>query len=150
VVLAVLDNSRSWDDEDEAILDATRQKLCIFLINKADLANQLVVDERVRAVAIRTSAITGEGLAALKSAIVRHADFAGDDGVMILRERQRLALDATAVAVDHAIESFNAGRPPDVIAVDIMTALDHLGEIVGATSVEAVLERIFSEFCIGK
>jgi tRNA modification GTPase len=151
VVLAVLDNSRAWDAEDEAILAATRHKRCILLINKVDLESKLCIDESIRASAIRTSAVTGDGIDTLKSALVCHAELAGDhDGIMILRDRQRLALESAGVAVGHAIESFAGSLPPDVIAVDIMAALDHLGEIVGRTSVEAVLDRIFSEFCIGK
>ena len=109
-----------------------------------------MVDPAVATVAIRVSAVTGKGIEDLKAALVRHADVGDDRGVTILRERQRIVLEAAAHAVERAVDAFATSRPPDVIAVDIMTALDHLGQIVGATSVEAVLDRIFSEFCIGK
>ena len=59
-------------------------------------------------------------------------------------------LESAAAAIQRAVEALRAGYPPDVIAVDIMAALDHLGELVGRTSPEAVLDRVFSEFCIGK
>src|SRR5204863_37864 len=63
---------------------------------------------------------------------------------------ESVAIESAADAVGHAVEAIGSGIPPDVIGVDIMTALDHLREIAGATSAEDVLDRIFSEFCIGK
>jgi tRNA modification GTPase len=120
------------------------------LINKADLPQRLIPDERLPC-PILASALTGKGIDELRGALVRHAG-ADDrmDGALVLRERQRIALERAAAAVAIAITSLSESRPPDLIAVDIMIALDHLGEIVGHTSAEAVLDRIFSEFCIGK
>ena len=83
---------------------------------------------------------------------MRTADFRKEEcgAVTVTRERQRQALESAAAAIQRAVEALRAEYPPDVIAVDIMAALDHLGELVGRTSPEAVLDRVFSEFCIGK
>jgi tRNA modification GTPase len=101
---------------------------------------------------IPVSAITGEGIEDARRAIVGAVGLGDDDisGVTITRKRHCVAIESAADAVGHAVEAIGSAIPPDVIGVDIMTALDHLGEIAGATSAEDVLDRIFSEFCIGK
>jgi tRNA modification GTPase len=154
VVLVVLDHGKPWQAEDAAVLDATRQKKRILLINKADLPRHLEVPSAVvdGAPVIRGSALDGSGAQQVRSEILRTADFREQEcgAVIVTRERQRQALESAAAAIQRAVEALRAGYPPDVIAVDIMAALDHLGELVGRTSPEAVLDRIFSEFCIGK
>ena len=48
------------------------------------------------------------------------------------------------------IESLENGMPPDLVAVDLRISLDGLGDIVGKTTTEDILDRIFSQFCVGK
>jgi tRNA modification GTPase len=124
------------------------------LINKVDLPRHLEVPSAAvdGAPVIRGSALDGSGAQQVRSEILRTADFREQEcgAVIVTRERQRQALESAAAAIQRAVEALRAGYPPDVIAVDIMAALDHLGELVGRTSPEAVLDRIFSEFCIGK
>jgi tRNA modification GTPase len=152
LVLVVLDNGRRWDVGDREVFDATRHKSTILLINKDDLKKHLELPACVAAItAVRASALTGAGIDALRSAIVTAAGVTNrNDALTITRARHRHALEAAALALDRAGEALRVGHPPDVVAVDMLSALDHLGEIVGRTSPEAVLDRIFSEFCIGK
>jgi tRNA modification GTPase len=100
---------------------------------------------------LRASALSGDGIDRLKSQIVELAGLEDvDDGVLITRERPRAAIAAAADSVSRAARTLAASEVPELVAVDIMAALDHLGEIVGRTSIEAVLDRVFAEFCIGK
>jgi len=153
VAVVVLDASREWQAEDETVITAVRRKAYILLINKTDLPYRLCLPVSVgdHRTIVRGCALDGTGTSELCAELLRVADFSGEpDGPMITRERHGRALEASASAIDHAIAALRATHPPDVIAVDIMIALDHLGEIVGYTSPDAVLDRIFSEFCIGK
>jgi len=153
IVLVVLDHGRPWQPEDQAVLDATHHNKRIILINKVDLVGHLELPAAVNGVPlVRGSALDGSGAEQLRSEIVRMADFReqGCGSVIITRERHYRTLGLAARAVERTIEGLRTGHPPDVVAVDIMAALDHLGEIVGRTSPETVLDRIFSEFCIGK
>jgi len=156
LTIIVLDNSRAWGPEDAEVLDATRQKRTILLINKIDLQSRLVLPEELRDARpiVRASALTGVGMDSLRSELLRAADLPARDEptptITITRERHRVAIEAAAESVERAVASLRAGNPPDVVAVDIMSGLDHLEEIVGRTSPEAVLDRIFGEFCIGK
>jgi tRNA modification GTPase len=97
------------------------------------------------------SAATGEGLAELITAI---ADALGarlsDEGLTIARDRQRVALEAAAEAITRAADAIVRGEPPELAAVDLQDALDALAELVGLTSIEDVLDRLFATFCIGK
>ncbi len=153
LVIVMLDSSRAFAPEDQEVLDAVRHKSRILLINKADLPNELAFDGGSGfSVVIRSSLLDGLGIDSLKREILA-AGLSGtppSEGVVVLRERQRNALELAARAAGRAAKSLGAGHPPDLVAVDVMTALDHLGNVVGATSPEDVLDRVFSEFCIGK
>jgi tRNA modification GTPase len=149
IVIVVLDNSRSLDEADAEVLSATRHKQRILLINKADLSPHLELGDNVAT--LRASALSGDGIERLKSEIVRLAGLEDvGDRVVVTRERQRAAITAASDAAKSAARTLAASEAPELVAVDIMAALDHLGEIVGKTAIEAVLDRVFAEFCIGK
>ena len=99
------------------------------------------------------STVTGEGLDVLRqdvrSRIVPdHLEVS--DGVMITNVRHQDALVRTQEALTQAIDSAGSGREAECLAVDLRTAADALGEITGLITSDEVLDRIFSEFCIGK
>lgn len=101
----------------------------------------------------RISVVTGEGLDALRSLLFERVVPAGsrEGGTAIVTsERHHAALDAACVAVSDAIAAEERRLPPELIAIDVKEALDQLGLIVGDTTTEDVLDRIFSRFCIGK
>lgn len=153
LVIGVFDGSALWSDEDNTVIAALRHKKSISLINKVDLPGKLnfpAVDSGSRQLLV--SAKTGEGMHAIRRAIVEIVGLDSDDtgGVTVTRERHLAAIESAAAAADRAVEAIGSAIPPDVVGVDIMIALDHLGEIVGATSTEDVLDRVFREFCIGK
>lgn len=113
--------------------------------SKADLVGALEPD------ALAVSATTGQGLAALRSAIARHlgAEGAGDE-LVLGRERQRVAVQAAAEAIGRAAHGLRAGVTPELPAVDLQDAMDALATLVGLTTIEDVLDRLFADFCIGK
>ena len=68
----------------------------------------------------------------------------------LLTTAYRDALTKAITSLRLARRSITDGRAPDLIAVDVQDALDHVGEVTGAVTNEEVLDSIFSEFCIGK
>jgi tRNA modification GTPase len=154
LVITVFDCSRQWDEEDESVLNATRHRSRVLLINKVDLDAEPSFGRALEALSpvVRFSALSGAGIDDLRGELLRAADFPRSDvgGVIVTRERHRVALDDARAAVLRAEDSLSMGAPPDIVAVDILVALDHVGEITGRTSPEDVLDRIFREFCIGK
>ncbi|TNF37775.1 MAG: tRNA uridine-5-carboxymethylaminomethyl(34) synthesis GTPase MnmE, partial [Deltaproteobacteria bacterium] len=69
---------------------------------------------------------------------------------VIARERQRAALDRAATSLTAAADALDAGAPTELACVDVQEATDALAELVGLTTLEDVLDRLFSSFCIGK
>ncbi len=69
---------------------------------------------------------------------------------MITRERHRQALALAQESLTRVSQSLQADRSEDLIAVDLNSALEHLGGILGKTFVDDLLDQIFVDFCIGK
>jgi tRNA modification GTPase len=72
------------------------------------------------------------------------------EGVVITRLRHRQALERASEALHGATESVTGRLAPEFLADDLRAALDSLGEITGRVTTDDILDRIFSEFCIGK
>jgi len=103
--------------------------------------------------ALAVAAPTGAGLPALRSALVAAlggADAPPAGSLVIARERQRADLARAARALTDAADALDAGAPPELAAVDLLEAQDALGALVGLTTIEDVLDRLFATFCIGK
>jgi tRNA modification GTPase len=155
LAVVMLDSSHPLASEDREVLDATRHKERILLINKIDLPTQLSMSELAEDLlkaSVKSSLVDGRGLDSLTQKIVAsglHGSTPNGE-VVVVRERQRSALESAASAAAKVVKSLELGQPADIVAVDVMSALGHLGDVVGPTSVEDLLDRVFSEFCIGK
>jgi tRNA modification GTPase len=148
LVLLIVDGSdrASTDPIDSQGLDRATQ---ITVISKADLP-QARPAEFEGEEAIVVSARTGDGLQALREAILRRLPTKRGKGEAApLRERHRDALAATAEATRRA-RRLLAENAPEVAAMELQAGLRSVGELLGERVDEAVLDRIFSEFCIGK
>ncbi|MDW8050872.1 MAG: tRNA uridine-5-carboxymethylaminomethyl(34) synthesis GTPase MnmE [Armatimonadota bacterium] len=125
--------------------------------NKVDLLEQASTAEllpQVHGVVanVQISALTGAGLDALRSAIARtlHLQPIDEETVVLTHQRHVHAVEQAKQHLQHALEALRAGIPPDLLAVDLRSAWMALGTITGETADEALIHRIFSEFCIGK
>ena len=148
LVLLIADgsDSASTDRIDRQGLDRATQ---ITVISKADLPQSRPAEFEGEE-AIVVSARTGDGLQALREAILRHLPTKRGKGEAApLRERHRDALAATAEATGRA-RRLLAENAPEVAAMELQAGLRSVGELLGERVDEAVLDRIFSEFCIGK
>jgi tRNA modification GTPase len=157
VIIAVFDGSMPLAGEDRDILEKTKSHNIIPVINKSDLEH-LLNDRALQAwlpdaEPLRISAKTGFGIPALKENIYRRltgeqAEQAAE--IVITQIRHKTALEKTIGHLQQAQASLADAMSFEFIAFDLREALDSLGEIVGVTTSEDVLDRIFSTFCIGK
>jgi tRNA modification GTPase len=156
LVLLLIDQSRPLHQEDLNLLDRVRNKRTVIVINKTDLParmNEETLDTLAAGVRrTRISALKGEGIEELRKAI-REAITAGIDTSDVgvapsLRHKE--ALDRASGHFDKSAFHLREGLPFEIIAADLQQGLEALGEIVGETTSEEVLDRIFSQFCIGK
>lgn len=157
LVIWVLDGSAPASAEDFQILTAIREKNIIIVINKNDLPQRLSLDplrqELSSSPLISTSALYGQGLEELKEAIattIIKNKLTNSAEVIISNLRHKQSLVLAQEALNQAQAGLNKNLSYEFIALDLRQALEALGEIVGATTSEEVLERIFSQFCIGK
>jgi tRNA modification GTPase len=100
---------------------------------------------------VATSAALGTGIDVLRAATARAIGARGTSGVSReLSSRHRLALERASAALDRAIAERGRGEPLEILAEDLRHASLCLDEITGATATEALLDRIFARFCLGK
>lgn len=155
LVIILIDGSREISNEDLYILEEVRKrgKRFILGINKSDLKMFPFSFNMLSELTLPMSAKTGQGLEELKDAIVDltvRKGIEGSGGVMITNLRHKVAIDNAISALRRASMDLKDSQPYEIVALSLREALDHLGEIVGAVTTEDILNRIFSEFCIGK
>ena len=157
LVILVIDGGEPLTGEDLNIIEKTKHRNILPVINKSDL-DPLVSDRTLRAALpdaepLRVSAKTGAGVPALKETLYRRLigePASQADGIVITQLRHKTALEKTLGHLQQAQSSLTGAMSLEFIAFDLREALDSLGEIVGVTTSEDVLHRIFSTFCIGK
>jgi tRNA modification GTPase len=152
LVLVVLDASQGETSEDAELLRQAENRPVIVVGNKCDLG---VSSQQpgVSAQQVRTSAITGEGIAELRGEILRHiggeAGTQAESGFLTNVRHQGLIKDSL-VALDAAKNAVAAKVPHEMLLLDLYSALRPLDAITGATTTDDILNLIFSTFCIGK
>lgn len=152
LVVLVLDRSRPLDRlEREALDRSNRERSTPTLIvdNKADLP---AAGDRTGGIdTLAVSAKTGQGIEALRSALrERLAGTAAVEPPALTDARHARALEEAAAALERARRAQQAGLSEELLLEDLREARAHLGAITGEFGVEALYDRIFSTFCIGK
>jgi tRNA modification GTPase len=157
LVLLVLDASQPLTAEDEEAMAAVQGKRVQVVLNKADLPPLLTADElQPRCPGWPKTAVSckeGQGLERLTEAMVA-AVLDGQqprrEGPMVTRMRHRAALQRAQQSLMQACDGMEQRLSGEFIALDLRETLECLGEIVGLNYTEDLLDKIFSEFCIGK
>ena len=157
LVLAVFDSSSALTEEDQELIARLRDMNAdtIILCNKEDCARVLSVTDfdGVNAPVLMISAQAGTGLDALRETIAARVQMMeGDlgDGALPNKEREVEALQRAARHLAEAEKTLAAEMGMDFISIDLRAAYDTLGEILGETVDTDLIDRIFSEFCLGK
>lgn len=152
VRLLVLDGSRPLAEGEIGMLSDIRPQA--VALTKADLSARVTEEEVCAAFpgakAVRVCAPRGEGLDALRRTLVSFAPPAGTESAALSQSRHVEAARRACDSLADALRALEDGMPLDVCAVDLSAALDALGEITGETMREAVIDEVFSRFCVGK
>jgi tRNA modification GTPase len=159
MVLVVLDASHpAADDEarerDAELIDLASQRLAVVAQNKIDVANATApLPAALTLPVVQTSAITGQGIAELRTAILRV--LGGDSGAQqesgfLTNVRQQKLVEDSIAALDKAAAAVSLKTPHEMLLLDLYGALRPLDDITGATTADDILNLIFSSFCIGK
>lgn len=160
LVLVLLNGAEPLTVEDEVVLKSLGDTKCVIVMNKTDLPlkwEMAAVSEmlpRESSVEMRrVSAKTGAGIAELRDAIrslLINGHPEAHEGAVISHVRHLTALRRAQEGLEYAAVSVADRLPGEIVATDLRLAAEALGEISGEISTDDVLDRIFSEFCIGK
>lgn len=161
LLLIMISAAEPMDDSDIDLLHRAVDRKAVIILNKIDLPMQTLpvqVKEQVQnKQVIETSILCGKGIENLKSAILTEVlvsheveDLRTSASTIITNVRHYDALRRAKSDLDCAIESLGQQQSPEFVALDLRGCLDQLGEIVGKTTNEDILGRIFSQFCVGK
>jgi tRNA modification GTPase len=156
-VLIVIDQSRPLDQDDLDIVRELQGKQALIVINKIDLPVRLHEGADAGALSlypsVRISALTGQGLDHLRKAIKDAILGGGADTTSSCAApnvRHRHALGQALGFFKEAALRIREDAPMEIVALELKSGLDALGEITGETTTEEVLDSIFSQFCLGK
>lgn len=153
LIILMLDTSREIDEEDKAIIDKIKDRKYIVLLNKIDLEmkiSQEIISNLNNKIDI--SAKTGKGIEDLKNTI-KDLFFNGEinsESLIVSNTRHKQALYRAKENCETAIGRVNANEYLDLVSIYITAAMKALGEITGNELEEDLLNKIFSEFCVGK
>ena len=153
LIIIVLNNNEELSEEDKKILTACKDKKVIVVINKSDLERKINLDDIKYQNIVYTNTIDLNGINSLKEKIVELFnlnELEQQDYTYLSNVRQiSLAKEANSILeeVDNGIKN---EVPVDMIEIDIKRAWEKLGEIIGETYTEELIDQLFSQFCLGK
>jgi len=155
LILHVLDASEPLTDADKKYFAEFAGKKRILVRNKMDLAAKLEESEiqNPKSEIVEISCLSGRGIEALKDAIknlVWSGDIRAEMLQVLINSRHQDALNRARVAALRASEALREDATLELVAADLRIAANAVGEIVGRTTTEDLLDSIFSQFCIGK
>ena len=153
LVLVVLDGAGEAGLSDNELLDQTENIRRLVVMNKSDLPSFNVSRSCMESLKpINVSARTGEGLDALRAAILSNVNSNGieDGGLLITNARHYDLLCSTQRELEAARAALSERHSEELVLVPLHNALKFLGQITGETTTEDILSEIFATFCIGK
>jgi len=153
LILMVIDGSKPLDDDDIEIISTVKDKKTIVILNKIDLPLAVDISKLSKEAIVPVSTINKTGVDEIIKKL-KDMFFNGDieinNHVLIGNVRHKDALFCAKNNLKNAIDAINIGMPVDLVSIDLMEAYNHYGRIVGESVDEALIDRIFSQFCLGK
>lgn len=156
LIIYVVDASRPLDENDRDIMAFIRDKKAVVLLNKTDLQVVISPEELENMCGqkvIPVSAKEETGIDMLEEEIRRlfyRGEIRFNDQVTITNVRQKAALEESLSSIRMVEESIDGGLPEDFYSIDLMSAYEQLGRIIGEAVEDDLVNEIFSKFCMGK
>lgn len=152
LAIYVLNNNEELTDIDIELISNINVKK-IILINKNDLESKINIESIKDNIIIFGNTLTPNGLDELKnkiSELFKLSEIKSKNYNYLSNARQVALVKQSLISIDNAITSVEEEMPLEMIAVDIKDAFDKLGEIIGITYKDELLDELFSKFCLGK
>ncbi|MGG3469137.1 tRNA uridine-5-carboxymethylaminomethyl(34) synthesis GTPase MnmE [Neobacillus pocheonensis] len=157
LILLVLNYSDKLTKEDENLFEAVKGMDVIVIVNKTDLPQQIDL-ERVKELAkdnklVTTSLLEDQGVDELEEAIASlffEGSLEAGDMTYVSNSRHIALLNQSLHSIEEAIEGVEIGTPIDIVQIDLTRTWELLGEIIGDSVHESLIDQLFSQFCLGK
>ena len=156
LILYVMNNNDELTPEDLELLESADDKKVIGIVNKLDLENKLDInylEEHFKIPLIKTSIINGEGVDDLENEIQEmffEGSLSSADSTYVSNNRHINLLEQAKTAIEDAISSAELDVPVDIIQIDLIKTWELLGEVIGEDVSEQLIDKLFSQFCLGK
>ena len=157
LILFVLNNNEPLTDEDRTLYEVIKNEDAIVIVNKTDLERRLDIEEVKTMIGdtplIQTSMLKQEGIDELELQI-RDLFFGGEvqnqDMTYVSNSRHISLLKQARQTIQDAIDAAEAGIPMDMVQIDLTRTWELLGEIIGESASDELINQLFSQFCLGK
>lgn len=153
LILLMFDGSKELTDEDLELIELVRNKKTITLVNKLDLEQKIDMGAIKDMDPVNISVKTDKGINDIYEKIKSMfavGDINIDNEVLISGERNKESLYKAKRSLNNVMETVENRMPEDFISMDLTEAYEALGEITGEALEEDIIDKIFSEFCLGK
>ena len=148
LVLLVLNNNEELTDEDKELLEKTKNKKRIIVVNKKDLDNKLKIDLDHVSISAENNDI--EELIDKINELFKLDEINEGDMTYISNAREISLLKKAKKASNSLVEALDNDIPIDMLEIDIKNIIDYLGEVTGDSYDNELIDKIFSRFCLGK
>src|SRR5690625_182938 len=157
LILFVLNYNETLSEDDKKLFEIIQDIQTIVIINKTDLNKQLNLTDVENLAGehpiIHMSLTNDEGIEELEEKIAQiffQGDIMTDDLTYVSNVRHIQLLKQAKQALEEAIEGIDLNIPLDIVQIDVTRTWEYLGEIIGETASEALIDQLFAQFCLGK
>lgn len=161
LIIYVVDSSTELDKNDEEIISMLSDKKAVILLNKSDLLQvtseevlrEVLEEKKIEKQVISISAKERTGIDKLEDTIKEmffQGEISFNDEIYITNVRQKTALQSALQSFQLVQQSIENDMPEDFYSIDLMSAYEELGSIIGEAVGEDLVNEIFSKFCMGK
>ncbi|MBE6146750.1 MAG: tRNA uridine-5-carboxymethylaminomethyl(34) synthesis GTPase MnmE [Firmicutes bacterium] len=153
LIIFVLNNNESLTEDDEKILEACKNSKTIIVVNKNDLERKLEIEKLPSSNIVYTNTLELDGIDSLKEKIIElfNLNELEQKDYNCLNNVRQISLAKEALEILNEVDfGINQEVPVDMIEIDIKRAWEKLGEIIGETYTEELIDQLFSQFCLGK
>lgn len=156
-ILFLLDGSRPLEEEDLQIIEFLKERKSLVLINKRDLGEAISIEEISAKLpasqVIEASLLKGQGITEIEDAVedlVYGGEIVQKESMMVNNVRHIELLQQAVKSLTDALHMSERREALDFIEVDVKNAYERLGEIIGETVSDDIINEVFARFCLGK
>lgn len=156
LIIYVVDSSTELDENDEQIIELLKERKVIVLLNKSDLemkTSEEDIRDKLDQKIISVSTRERTGISELEDTIrdmFFHGSLTFNDEIYITNIRHKNALVSSKSGMEMVLQSIEEQMPEDFYSIDLMSAYEELGSIIGESIEDDLVNEIFSKFCMGK